>query len=488
MKKQSKWIVGLLAFFLWSSSSLGIAAELKDQPQAVQTFVQEKNLTHAGIGFYAIDLSTGEAIAAYNEDTALIPASTMKVVTSAAALEMLGPDYVFQTKLFYDGVINKKGVLKGNLYIQGMGDPTLGSDGIARKKDAFLKEWLDAMRKQGIKSVAGDIIVLDQLFGYDGVPGKWLWEDFGTDYAAGTYGISVFDNLYTLYLKSGSVGTTPVILRTEPAMPKLKFENYTVTSNDNEDDPYVRGIPFENKRSIHGNIPEKREAFAIKSDIPDPGLFLAEYFFNYLKENGIKVKGKATTARLDSQRPKCETLLAVTESVPLSEIVNILLSRSDNHYTEHLFRIVQTEKGVTVSKFWKDRGLNTNPLTMKDGSGLSPQDTVSARFLTDILKYMNEEEVSLGSYEKLFPTAGKEGTVASFLKNTPLDGKAHIKSGSMSGIQSYAGYVEKDGKHYAFALIVNYWNGSRAELRTYMEKLLIDIFASMEGSKKSVLH
>ena len=484
VKKQSKWIVGLLGLFLWVAVPLGVAAELKDQPQGLQTFVQKENLTHAGISFHAIDLSTGETVAAYNEDTALIPASTMKVVTSAAALELLGPDYVFQTKLFYDGKIDKKGVLKGNLYIQGMGDPTLGSDGIAREKEAFLEEWLDGMRKEGIKSVAGDIIVLDQLFGYEGVPGKWLWEDFGTDYAAGTYGISVFDNLYTLYLKSGSAGTTPVILRTEPAMPKLQFENHTITSVENNGDPYVRGVPFANKRSIHGDIPEKQEAFAIKSDIPDPGLFLAEYFSGYLKENGIKIKGEATTARLSSQRPKSETLLAVTESVPLSEIVSVLLSRSDNHYAEHLFQITQTEKGMTISEFWKNKGLNTNPLSMKDGSGLSPQDTVSARFLTDVLTYMNHENGLSANYKSLFPVAGKDGTVASFLKNTPLDGKAYIKSGSMSGIQSYAGYIEKDGKDYAFALVVNHWNGSRAELRTYMEKLLIDVFAPAQAVKK----
>ena len=85
---------------------------------------------------------------------------------------------------------------------------------------------------------------------------------------------------------------------------------------------------------------------------------------------------------------------------------------------------------------------------------------------------------------EVFPVAGKDGTVASFLKNTPLDGKAYIKSGSMSGIQSYAGYVEKDGKDYAFALVVNHWNGSRAELRTYMEKLLIDVFAPAQAVKK----
>ena len=198
------------------------------------------------------------------------------------------------------------------------------------------------------------------------------------------------------------------------------------------------------------------------------------YFSNYIKKNGIKFDGKVTTARLTSKRPKNAVTIAVTESAPVSEIVKVLLTRSDNHYAEHLFQLLEKVEGVNVMEFWKEKGIDVDSLTMKDGSGLSRGDTLSAKLLTDILAYMAERKEL--KFEELLPIAGQDGTVAKFLKETPLSGNARIKSGSMSGIQSYAGYLEKDGKRYAFAIIVNHWNGDRTDLRNEMEKLLNGLF------------
>ena len=478
MKKQSWWITGLVGMAVFGSVNLGWAAELKEQPEPLQKFVVEPNHAHAGISFHGVDLDTGKTAGAYNENMSIVPASTMKIVTSAAALELLGKDYQFETRLLYDGTINKNGVLKGNLFIQGMGDPTLGSDGVKVDKNAFLKQWLEAMRKAEIKKVDGNIIVLDGLFGYQGVPGKWLWEDFGTDYGAGTYGISVYDNLYTLYLKSGSVGTLPVILRTEPTVTGLKIKNQSKVAGKEETEPYVRGIPFSFDRILHGDVLPNQEEYKMKSDIPDPGLFLAQHFLSYLTENGIQVQGKATTERLTTERPKAEKTLVITKSVTLSEIVKVLMSRSDNHYAEHLYEFVKTEKKTTIADFWKEKGFPVKALVMRDGSGMSPQNALSAKFLTDLLVYMDRPEQANLHYKELFPIAGQEGTVKLFLKGSPLEGKAFIKTGSFSGVQSYAGYVENNGKRYAFAIIVNNWNGTRNELRVKIAHLLVDLFAS----------
>ena len=413
-------------------------------------------------------------MAAHREKSALVPASVMKIVTSAAALEVMGGDKTFETKLMYEGKIDKAGLLKGDLYIQGGGDPTLGSDGISAAPEAFLADWVKEMKKARITSVNGDIIVLDDLFGYDGIPGKWLWEDMGTDYAPGTYGISIFDNIYTLYLSSGGPGTTPKIIGTKPEMKDLTFDNQAVVSPDGKRDIYVRGVPFENRRGFYGIVPENRAELTIKSDIPDPGFFLGQYFSDYMRKNGIKFKGNVTTARVTAKRPKNPVILAVTESAPVSEIIKVLLTRSDNHYAEHLFQLLEKVEGVNVVEFWKEKGLDVDSLTMKDGSGLSRGDTLSAKLLTDILVYMDEKREL--KFEELLPIAGQDGTVAKFLKETPLSGNARVKSGSMSGIQSYAGYLEKDGKRYVFALIVNHWNGDRTDLRNEMEKLLNGLF------------
>lgn len=473
-KRVCLWIV-LLGIFLSSCTKLPVSSgELSSQPKVVKEFVKAEIVEHGDLSFYAVDLKTGKVVADHRGKSALVPASVMKIITSAAALEVMGGDKTFETKLMYEGNINKDGILKGTLYIQGGGDPTLGSDGISAAPEAFLADWVKEMKKAGITSVNGDIIVLDDLFGYDGIPGKWLWEDMGTDYAPGTYGISIFDNIYTLYLSSGAPGTTPKIIGTKPEMKDLTFGNQAVVSPDGKRDIYVRGVPFENRRGFYGIVPQDKKEITIKSDIPDPGLFLGQYFSDYMKKNGIKFNGKVTTARLTAKRPKNTVVIAVTKSAPVSEIIKVLLTRSDNHYAEHLFQILEKVEGVNVVEFWKEKGLDVDSLTMRDGSGLSRGDTLSTKLLTDVIMYVdNKKELK---FEELFPVAGKEGTVASFLKNTPLNEKARIKSGSMGGIQSYAGYLEKDNKRYAFAIIVNHWNGERTELRTEMEKLLNGLF------------
>lgn len=473
-KRVCLWIV-LLGIFLSSCTKLPVSSgELSSQPKAVKEFVGAEIVEHGDLSFYAVDLKTGKVVAAHREKSALVPASVMKIVTSAAALEVMGGDKTFETKLMYEGKIDKAGLLKGDLYIQGGGDPTLGSDGISAAPEAFLADWVKEMKKARITSVNGDIIVLDDLFGYDGIPGKWLWEDMGTDYAPGTYGISIFDNIYTLYLSSGGPGTTPKIIGTKPEMKDLTFDNQAVVSPDGKRDIYIRGVPFENRRGFYGIVPENRAELTIKSDIPDPGFFLGQYFSDYMRKNGIKFKGKVTTARVTAKRPKNPVILAVTESAPVSEIIKVLLTRSDNHYAEHLFQLLEKVEGVNVVEFWKEKGLDVDSLTMKDGSGLSRGDTLSAKLLTDILVYMDEKKEL--KFEELLPIAGQDGTVAKFLKETPLSGNARVKSGSMSGIQSYAGYLEKDGKRYVFALIVNHWNGDRTDLRNEMEKLLNGLF------------
>lgn len=442
----------------------------KVKSKAVDEFVNSRVLEHGNLSFYAMDIESGAVIDNYRGETALTPASVLKIVTSATALEVLGPDTVLETKVLYDGKISKDGVLTGNIYIQGGGDPTLGSDGISINREEFLKNWIDAVKKIGIKSINGNIIVLDDLFGYEGIPGKWLWEDMGTNYGQGTYGISVFDNIYTLYLNTGISGQKPEVIKTKPEIQGLTFDNQSVVTPGGKKDIYVRGVPLENKRRIFGVVPQNKNGLTIQSDIPDPGLFLGQYFSYYLKRENIKVNGNIKTARLTSQRPRNPKVIAVTKSPPISEIVKVLLTRSDNHYTEHLYQLIEKTKGVKIEKFWEEKGIDVHSLTMRDGSGLSRGNTISAKLLVEILSYSKD------GLENLLPVAGKDGTVALFLRNTPLEGKVRVKSGSMSGIQSYAGYVEKNGRTYAFAIVVNHWNGERSELRKKMENLLNNVF------------
>lgn len=262
------------------------------------------------------------------------------------------------------------------------------------------------------------------------------------------------------------------VLGTKPEIDGLKFENRLKISPKGRKDFSVRGLPFENKRVLNGEVPANQKKITTKSDIPNPALFLGQYLKKSLKNSGVPVSGEVKTSRNTNKKPKNPKTLAVTKSVTVEEMVRVLLKRSDNHYTEHLYQLLKLE-GVDIDKFWEERGIDTKALVMADGSGLSRGNYLSASILTDILVYMNE---NYPNFDKLFPRGGYEGTVSDFLEPEVFDGVVRVKSGSMSGIQSYTGYIEKNGKKLAFTIIVNHWNGSRNRLKDEMEKFINNLF------------
>ncbi|MDR0732988.1 MAG: D-alanyl-D-alanine carboxypeptidase/D-alanyl-D-alanine-endopeptidase [Dysgonamonadaceae bacterium] len=445
------------------------------KPVALEAFLRKKNLAHAAVSFKAVDLSNGKTIASFNAKTALIPASNMKIVTTATILDTLGGGFRFRTPLTYDGEI-RDGVLKGNLYLKGSGDPTLGSEFMIGDKENFLRDCLIALRAAGIKSIEGDVVVLDQLFGYDGVYPTWLVEDVGSYYAPGIYGVSIFDNTYRIYLQSYQPETLVKIRSIYPKIPGLQFTNELKSSKIGSDRSRIFGLSSSFEKRLSGTIPANRSSFVIKGSIPDPGLFLADYLQTFLTNHYIEITGKATTFRFAQKLPENDRTITVIRSPPLAAIARETNVKSNNHYAEHLYKKLLTFKDFNYSDYWERRGLAGASLLMDDGSGLSPTNAVSADFLTAILIYMYKKDGTVGAFYQSLPIAGKEGTVTPFLKKTPLEGKARLKSGSIAHVQSYSGYVEKGKKRYAFSLIVNNFSGKRAELREAMEKLLVDLF------------
>jgi D-alanyl-D-alanine carboxypeptidase/D-alanyl-D-alanine-endopeptidase (penicillin-binding protein 4) len=444
-------------------------------PAALSAFLKKKNLSHAAVSFKAVDLSTKKTIASCNENMSLTPASSLKIVSTATALDYLGENFCFETPLCCDGFI-RKSTLYGNLYIKGSGDPSLGSEFMPDDKERFLNEWLTAVKDAGIERISGRIIVLDQLFGYEGVSPKWLWEDMGTYYAPGVYGISVFDNMYRIYLQSFAPGDETSILYTDPLINHLQLRNEVKASDDLPDETAVFGLPFSNEMRLYGTIPANKSSFVVKGAIPDPGLFLANYFHDYLQKNGILIEGQPTTYRLHPVTPDKEKELGVVRSADLASIIQGVNVRSDNQYAEHIYKVLTVLDSVDISNYWEEKGLDSSALFMVDGSGVSPKNALSSGFLIDLLIYMNERSGKSTVFRQSLPVAGKEGTVASFLKNTPLNGKARLKSGSMSNVQSYSGYIESKGKRYAVALIVNNFTGKRADLRKEIEQLFVKLF------------
>ncbi|MFV0392564.1 MAG: D-alanyl-D-alanine carboxypeptidase/D-alanyl-D-alanine-endopeptidase [Paludibacteraceae bacterium] len=432
----------------------------------------------ANISILVKELKTGKTIHSHRAGNAAIPASTLKLITTATALELLGADYQFKTTLETDGTISPDGVLTGNLYIYGSGDPTLGSSKLGNIY--FLNDWVQAVRNAGIKQIDGDIIADASAYDTEGINPRWTWEDLGNYYAAGAYGISYKDNTFEMELKSGAVGTTPEIIDITPNIPELSFNNYLKSTRIRFDSAYFYGAPFQNERFIYGEIPANRSSFKIKGDMPKPGLILARDFAWKLKSNGIAISGNAT----DEVKSRNRTLLYTHLSPKLSEIIKEINHASNNLYAEHLFRHIALQRGKPatsenaiqkIKSFWQSKGLPVDELFMQDGSGLSPVNAVSANFFVSLLSYMDKSKNN-SYFRASLSVSGKSGTLKNFLKGTLLDGKVQAKSGTISRVKSYAGYIDTGEKQLVFAILVNNPNSVRTSPTTKkMEEFLIRV-------------
>lgn len=443
----------------------------------VQIFKNNPLLQNANLSVLVKDVATGEVIAELNSRNSVVPASTMKTVTTASALEILGNDYRFKTTLEIDGKIDSDGTLNGNLIICGGGDPTLGSEKTGDKD--FLVKWADAVQKAGITKINGKVIASENHFDNQVVNPHWTWEDMANYYAPGIHSISYLDNMFRLVFNSGAVGTTPAIVRTEPAIAAFVFQNYVKSTTTKSDNAYFYGAPFSYARSIYGEIPASRPEFVVKGDLPHPAEFLVSDFYNALLLKGISITDAYNTNDL------CEKKTIYTHlSPPLSEIINEINVHSNNHYAEYVFKELSAmngEKGNNeasvekIESFWKSKGLPVDELFQYDGSGLSPQNAVSANFFVEMLSYMKNKSAGFGYFYSSLPVAGENGTLKSILANTPLQGKVHAKSGTIARVKCYTGFIEIKKRTLVFAIMVNNANGASKEATAKIENLLLDI-------------
>lgn len=462
-------------------------------PAPVKWLLQAPYMRGASFSLVVKDVQEGKTVYSYDTDRLQSPASVLKTVATATALEILGEDYRYPTTLEYDGIL-ENGTLEGNLYIKGSGDPSLGSSHFALGQNKFLSTWIAALQKAGIKHITGSVISDESIFDTEGVSIKWLREDMGNYYAPGSYGISIFDNMYKLSLQTGAAGTRPVLKGTEPDIPFIRFKNYLKAAPVSSDSAYIIGAPLDDVRYLYGVLPANREAYVLKGDIPDPALYLARYLTDQLQQKGIRVDGSPSCYRIEVEENRWKKgerkEIVTTYSPTLREIASVCNHVSHNLYADALVKTVGLQykprrnemissfgRGVQVVKeYWEKKGLDVFPLRMNDGSGLAPADKVSAGFMGELLVYMATESAVSDAFIASLPQAGIEGSVRNFLKGSKLQGKARLKSGGITGVRSYAGYITKDGKTYAVAVFSNNYSCPMSRMTGALEKLLLQLF------------
>ena len=478
-------IVSLFLITLFCSVNLLFAQNIIQTE--LSKFVNDPSLKHASVSFNLIDLASNKVIAEHNPETVLPTASTAKLFSTATALEILGPNYQPETRIYYSGTIDSNGVLNGNVWIRGGGDPTLGSKYFNSEEGQtdFLKNWVEKIKEYGISTISGSVIADASEFGYEGAPDGWNWVDLGNYYGAGPSGLTVYDNLIRLKFKTSSVANKPSkLISIEPAVPDLIIHNYVRSSKKNGDNSYIYGAPYSLDRFASGTLPINKSEFLVKGSLPDPEYQLAHDLSNELIQSGVLIEGIAKSARKldldnDKLRYSDKTLIYSHKGPKLNEIVRLTNHKSINLFAEHMVSLVgyfktgdgSTKSGLEViENYWLNK-INTSSMHLNDGSGLSRSNAISASNYTDLLAYM-EKSAQQESFINSLPTSGESGTLKSVCKGQAGHGHIHAKSGTMTRIKSYAGYIHStSGKKYAFAIIVNNQDGSTRNLRKKMEVL-----------------
>ena len=446
---------------------------------AINSLVKVPILKHAGVSISVLD-DNGQIIASYNPQLSLIPASSLKVVTTASALAILGSDYQFKTEIQYDGTIGVDGILNGNIYIKGYGDPTLGSDQMDNVEELvdITESFRLALQRKGIRQVDGYVIADATHFESAANAPTWPWNDLGNYYASGVYGLNIHENQYYLrFQQTSNLGETPDIAKVEPLIPGLKLTNELESAGKNTgDNAYIFGAPYNFNRYVRGTIPVGNRLFSIKGSIPDPPLFAAQFLVEKMDEIGIVCKQGATTLRLMPQLDNNQRkTLSIHRSPALNRIVNRANQKSINLYCEAMLKEIgmkKEEKGTTqagleaIRAYWESKGMDFAGAFLEDGSGLSPRNNVSSYFLASMMLGITKDADLYQAFEPSLPIAGVSGTLKTFLRGTAAQGKIKAKSGSMARVRSYTGYaMDKKGNQITFAIIVNNYTGNSRQIR-----------------------
>jgi D-alanyl-D-alanine carboxypeptidase/D-alanyl-D-alanine-endopeptidase (penicillin-binding protein 4) len=478
-------VLVLMLFYTFSFHAQ--TSKLKSE---IENLKKDPALKHASWSVCVMNTKKDTAIAEYNSNISLVPASTLKIVTTGAALSILGNDFVFQTRLEYDGVFDTiSGILKGNLYIRGGGDPSLESEYFRDKKDSLtvIEKWALIIKAKGLKKIEGAVIGDASIFEDNMTPSQWIWGDMGNYFGAGASGLSFRDNKYTVFFKSGAAGTKTSVLKTTPAIEGLQFVN-NVTAGGSDDNAFIYGSQYSNLRVAQGTIPANKNNYEVDGSVPDPALSCAQALTIALQNIDVKIEKKAGTVR--SMKDAGDTVktnrkvIHTHHSPTLDKIIYYTNLKSNNLYAEHLLKyICYTKTGFgsgskgteIVTNFWKNKGVDVSGFFMNDGCGLARANVITTKTETQILRLMSKDKNFKAFYNSL-PVAGRSGSLGGLCDGTFAENNLCAKSGYITRARGYAGYVKnKKGEMLCFSLLANNYDCSPTEMKKKLEKILVAI-------------
>lgn len=477
--------VWLLLIFILSAVSIPLQAQPSSELDRVVSQVQkDKALAHASLSVCVYNVSTGKRLYANNAERSMVPASVQKLFTTGVGFARLGNDFRFVTKLYLRGDLDREGVLHGNVYIFGGGDPMLGSYRYRQTSmDSLFSGWTKALRKKGVRRVDGRVCYCTSVFDDQPLHDTWQWGDVGNYYGAGVCGLNFHENMFFVHFNPGKrVGHPATMVRTVPKNIDIHGTCEVNTGTENSGDQVViYGSPTSKERLYRGTVPIGQYDFGVRGAMPNPARTCADLFASHLRSQGIAISmGSMQVLHApDSLR----TLLDYysPQYYTIAQYTNLM---SNNIYAESIFKYLGYAKYGTgsfengakaVYDYFAERGLETGGVRVVDGSGLSRQNLTTADFVCRYLMVLGREPF-YDNFRRSLAEVGQSGTAKNMLPNLPKGITVLVKSGSMEGVRCYAGYVTtRGGETLAYAIMANDFTSPAKEVSELLNRILLKL-------------
>ncbi len=477
-------MLGLLVSSLEGQSSRSVQRLERE----ITALIDQPFMDNATWGIAVESLDRGDTLFSRNADKGFIPASNMKIFTTVFALDRLGPDYTYTTRVFLKGRRVDDSTFDGHIILKGSGDPTLSGRFRDDRTLAILEDWRDSLKSLGVRRLCGHVIGDDRIFTDEFLGAQWEWDNESYWYSAQLSGLSFNDNCVDYYVTPTKVGF-PARIQTVPATGYLRIRNRIVTVASESE---AREIRFVRRRA--SNVVDAYGAVALQAGtlvgyvtVENPTRYTATVFKELLERDGWRIDGEALDLddlpgfSYDPQSDTTVTQIASYRSPPLSEILKVVNKRSQNFYAEQVLRTVTAvQSGVGSAAealrleraYYDSIGLKTDRMAFVDGSGYARTNQVSPNDILAVLKFVRKHRYRKTFYESL-SVAGIDGTLRHRMTEGPAYGNVRAKTGFVDRVRSISGYVKTaDGEDLVFSLLCNNFTVDRTEIERIQDLVL----------------
>jgi len=447
---------------------------------SIGKILSDKALRGARVGVSIMDADTGRGLFGRNENRQFIFASNVKLVTTAAALDFLGPDYTFRTSVYVRGELIGN-TLNGDLIVKGRGDPNISGRFYNDNITAIMECWAEAIKKAGITRITGDIIADDLMFDRQYVSPYWPQDQLQKWYCAEICALSFNDNCIEVWVSPGISPGDPARVTLKPNTSFVTVRNTCLTASRKSGDRISIYRPIGvNIITVGGwcwkGAGERRYFVTVH----DPALFFVTVFKEVLEKRGIAVGGRPLVTIEDLSAVEIpENEIAFAEH-KLRETIAVTNKRSQNFYAEQILKTLGAEtrgfgtfkNGIlAVEDFLEKVGIPRGSYTLVDGSGLAKKNRLAPVQITKLLCYMRKHrygDIFLNSLAR----PGEDGSLRKRMLQEPCRSRVYAKTGYVSGASALSGYVKtRRGRMLAFSIIMNDYKSSLYDMRRIQDSI-----------------